>query len=316
MTKSTPSEFFSKVKDELTQSTVAGRNGSVGLSPLSVKVYTDRLRTLEGHEGLVDYQLFLDTYPSKGGLPMKETTKISYNSAVMGMIKHSPTFAKEMGHLKDEIGEQQKGLVLEREKKEKTGVAHEDEKLLTKEDWQVAKIRAKGLQSLLLKFYEKIPPRRGDYGRVKLLHADELKGNTEDNYLNIDTMELTIFPLKTGQKYGSQTIKLPDDLAEDVRQSLKEQNRRFLFVNARGLSFPDHIAFTKWVRTNLHKLTNKTGMGVTAIRHFVISEYWKDIPSLTKMEEFAHKSGHSFEMSQRYRKTKKEIEDFKEKHYN
>lgn len=292
--------FFDTVIEELKDSKVAGRLGSVGVSASTVKTYGERLKTLLKVDGLDDYFNFIKTYPARDGGKMGQATKISYGSGVLGMIKHSPTFAKKYEHLKDDVNALQKELVTERTSHEKTTQPHEGEEVITDKDWGVANIRAEGQPKLLLKMYELIPPRRADYGEVKLLHTKEAEGE-DGNYLDVDTMKLYITPVKTGEKYGRQVTQLPLELVKIIKEDLKERPRRYLFTTGRGGKFQGNIAFSRYVRSTLKKLMNKT-VGVNALRHYVISKYWKDTPTMEEHENFASKSGHSVTQSQLYRK--------------
>jgi len=293
--------LFDIVKKEIEESDVVSRFGKTGVSPSTAKTYTDRLRTLIKNDGLDDYLNFIETYPSKDGGKMKQATKISYHSAVLGMIKHSPTFREKYGDLQEKVNNLQRKEVGDRTQHEKTHEPHEGEQVIDDKDWKIANMRAEGQAKLLLKMYELIPPRRADYAAVKLLKKDEISDETDGNYLNVDTMKLYITPLKTGEKFGKQVTQLPLNLVRIVKKSIKELPRRYLFVTGRGGAFASNIAFSRYIRNTLKKLMNKE-VGVNALRHYVISKYWKDTPSLQEHEDFASKSGHSVEMSQRYRK--------------
>lgn len=295
MPKSTPlTDFQAKVKDELEKSQKPTLGGKAGISPSTIKNYISKLRVLQKEDALTDYFKWVKSKP------MTEASQITYNSNVLGLIKHSPTFEAKYGHLTKALIERQKEITDQRKKRESNAKATEEEmkKLLNHEDWSTAMLKARGQDKLILQMYSLIPPRRGDYFKVKLIHTGEDEPK-EDNYLNVDTMELTIDPIKSGEV---STIKLPPKLEEAIRSSLQSNLRRYLFVNSSGNPFTNPDSFTRHIRKMLEKLTGRKGLGIQAIRNYVISTFHKGGKTLTELKEFAQQSGHSVEMSQLYRK--------------
>jgi hypothetical protein len=137
---------------------------------------------------------------------------------------------------------------------------------------------------------EVIPPRRSlDYSLMKIRNFDV----KVDNYYKSGKFYFNKY--KTSDTYGLQVIDLPPHFNKILKQWIKINPTDYMIysTNQKPLSSPQinrilHIAFDgKNISTNM-------------LRHIYISNVYKDLPALSKMQALASQMGHSLDTALEY----------------
>jgi hypothetical protein len=149
----------------------------------------------------------------------------------------------------------------------------------------------KFIEYLLVAFLSGVimPPRRSmDYGKMKIRNYD-LK---EDNYYKSGKFFFNKY--KTSSTYGLQTLDVPKELNTLLKKWVKLNNNDYMLysTNDNKLSSPQinrilNEAFGKAVSTNM-------------LRHIYLTDRYKDIPAIAKMEDLARDMGHSRQQALEY----------------
>jgi|TARA_R100000541_G_scaffold11208_1_gene19233 hypothetical protein len=286
-------EIISTIQNELEASDIASGRGTTGLSSKTVKNYIDRLyKTHQVNGGWNDLIEWVEEkYPSKN-------TQTSFFSAYLGASKHSPTFKKLIASQADEIRTTQMNLVKARTATQET---HTIKKVVSYDELMELLPKLTGQEQLMLSLYTLMPPKRGDFGKVKLLKHPEVKDTEEANFLDVDNYELTIRDHKTRATFQFIKEKLPVEIRKYLRKSLKETPRRWLFTQENGDPYKDTNAFTKWVRATLAPHFTGRVVGIDALRHAYITEFHQGSKTYAESKELATSMGHSHAENQRYR---------------
>jgi hypothetical protein len=156
------------------------------------------------------------------------------------------------------------------------------------------------LERLLLGFYTYLPPVRADYGNVEIVTFTQKP--TTENYIRFitpKTSKCIIRDFKTKKTYNRLENNLPSELDAELRQSLKDFPRKYLFTNILGEPFAKRNSFTVWCKRVLKKLFN-TDMTLVMFRHAYISTL--DFTRLTDEQrtEIGNKMGHSIGTQKSY----------------
>lgn len=126
------------------------------------------------------------------------------------------------------------------------------------------------------------PPRRSqDFTELKLKNFDKEK----DNFYFKGCFYFNVY--KTAKSFGEQKIELPIEIDKQVKKYIKKIENEYFFFNPKTgnkLTSPNitlmiNSIFGKKVSTNM-------------LRHFFLSNKYKDIPALLEMEDTAKKMGH------------------------
>jgi hypothetical protein len=134
-----------------------------------------------------------------------------------------------------------------------------------------------------------IPPRRSlDYGAMKIRNYNP----KEDNYYKAGKFYFNRY--KTADKYGLQTIDVPKDLQALLKKWIKMNDTDYLLFssNKKPLSSPQ-------ITRILNKIFGRK-ISVDLLRHFYLTNYYKDIPKLSQMEKLSSEMGHSVNQAMLY----------------
>ena len=127
------------------------------------------------------------------------------------------------------------------------------------------------LQYVLLSTLVMLPPKRADYGKVKIvmkLPRDHL----EHNYILMGKSPvLVINNHKTDQTYGAIREQLSPEFVEMLRDSLRRYPREYLLVSPRGGPYEKNNTFTKHMIRTCDEVFGR-GMGVSLWRHVFSTE--------------------------------------------
>jgi hypothetical protein len=155
-------------------------------------------------------------------------------------------------------------------------------------------------ERLLLGFYTYLPPVRADYFTTEIVAFRQKP--KEQNYIRLITptqARCVLRDFKTKAKYERIENDLPSELNDELRYSLKENPRDYLFINASGEPFTRN-AFSTWSKRILSKLFN-TQMTLVIIRHLFISTIDFNKLSDKQLTDLGNKMGHSLSTQRTYR---------------
>jgi len=303
---------FELIERELSGSQVK-TNKYTGLSANSVKTYISKIKYLEKQKVLNEQ---LDAFLNSSY--NKLNTRSAYQIAVMGVAKHSPTFAEMLGKeiidtitkSNETLGPELKHNATAQTKSEK----EEQNWIELKELKKMAKERAGEFSvqdNLLIAFYTLIPPMRLDLGQVVIVRSsfiDETTGRPngigeKQNYLRIykksgkPVTELVLNEYKTEKTYGEFKEKLPKPITDLITKLPVEQE--FLFQRKAGGAFASSETFGVYLRTVFHKLTGKN-MSVDLLRHVYLTDFRKGEKSTERKKAVAKKMMNSVDQQTEY----------------
>lgn len=158
------------------------------------------------------------------------------------------------------------------------------------------------MHRLLLGMYTYLRPMRCEYARVAIYRtrvpAEEVR---EPNYILLTRggAKLIIEFFKTRKHHDAFDIKLPDELYKDLKQSLEEVPRDWLFVNSNGEPYTSNL-YTKWTMRVFTSIF-KRPLTVALIRHAFINTIDFNTLSIKEKKEIATSMGHTIETQDRYR---------------
>jgi hypothetical protein len=172
-------------------------------------------------------------------------------------------------------------------------------------DMELRKTYGRGSpESLLSSFYVHLEPRRqADYHRIFIQDRDRHSSTKDDEeepaVLDLDTGTLTVHQFKRSDAQGPWTKTLPPSVLDDVRRSLIQRPRKYVFC------FPDGRPFNVDNFTKFHNRHLKAWFGESAsnnmLRHARATAVHRD-PTLSHGDKrrIAADMGHSLDMSMSY----------------
>ena len=134
-----------------------------------------------------------------------------------------------------------------------------------------------------------MPPRRSlDYSEMKIRNYDP----KVDNYYNKNKFYFNKY--KTVKTYGEQTVEVPKEFNLLLKKWIKINPHDYMLFSTNGnkLSCPQ-------ITIMLNKIFKKK-VSTSMLRHIYLSNIYKDIPKLDKMEELANEMGHSVSTAMEY----------------
>jgi hypothetical protein len=308
----TPIYDFDVIQAELTASVIK-TNKYTGLSAGSIKTYIAKLKYLDKQK-VLNEQLndFLNTTYSV------LNTRSAYQVAILGVAKHSPTFAELIGkEIIDIITKSNEKLIPElkhyassqskSEKEEINWISLKDLKTLHKSRFADFSIQ----DNLLISFYTLIPPVRLDLGQVLIVRSgfiDETTGlpdgvSENENYLVINkksgrySTTLNLNSYKTERTYGAFKEKLPKPITDLIIKLPIEQTH--LFSKRGGGAFASADTFGVYLRSVFFKLTGKN-MSVDILRSIYLTDFRKGEKSTERKQAVARKMMNSVEVQTEY----------------
>ena len=158
------------------------------------------------------------------------------------------------------------------------------------------------IHRLLLGMYTYLKPMRCEYARVAIYKNNAPpKSECEQNYIVINntSAKMIIQFFKTRKHHEAFDIKLPKELYVDLKKSLEETPRDWLFVNSNGEPYTSNL-YTKWTMRVFQSIF-KRSMTVALIRHAYINTIDFNTLSIKDKKEIATSMGHTIETQDRYR---------------
>jgi hypothetical protein len=125
------------------------------------------------------------------------------------------------------------------------------------------------------------PRRSQDYSELKIRNYDTKK----DNYYESGKFYFNVY--KTAKSYGEQVIQVPKELDVILKKWIKMNTNDYMLYSTNGnkLSSPQ-------ISRILNKVFDKN-VSTSMLRHIYLTNIYKDLPALEKMEELSSQMGHS-----------------------
>lgn len=171
-------------------------------------------------------------------------------------------------------------------------------------DWEVIVKRVLSMSSesgkdyVLMCMITMIPPRRqADWSNVRVYIDPKYKPPPDHNYMHLywDQPYILLTNYKTNQYYGNWYKKIPSNLLKVLRQSLQDEPRDYLFMDATGKPFKRVEAFTLWSNRAIKKILDNEFASMNMLRHSFASYIQRVNPNMTMRERYyiAKDMGHS-----------------------
>ena len=134
-----------------------------------------------------------------------------------------------------------------------------------------------------------IPPRRSlDYSEMKIRNYDV----KTDNYYKANKFYFNKY--KTFKTYGLQILDVPKEFNKVLKKWIKINTNDYIIYSSNGnkLSCPQ-------ITRTLNKIFGKK-ISTSMLRHIYLTDVYKDIPKINKMENLADQMGHSVSTAMEY----------------
>lgn len=286
------------------------------LSPTSVKTYSSFLKSVFGklgnekpspEEGEKIQEYFREN--TKKVLDLLKDKPIGSRKSILSALvifteKHSSSETYREAMIKDATAYNREQRDQEKTDKQKENWISQEEvlnvykklkkqasPLLKKENLTKAEMRL--LQDyVILSLYVLVPPRRIlDYCAFKVRNINKEK----DNYMEKSKFYFNRY--KTADKYKTQVVNIPRSLVNIINGWTKKHNNDYLLFSDNGnpLTSPR-------LTTRLNQIFGKN-ISANMLRHIYLTDKFKNIPELRKLDELAEDMGHSVDQALLYKKT-------------
>jgi integrase len=134
------------------------------------------------------------------------------------------------------------------------------------------------------------PPRRSEMVTIKLENIDKEK----DNYIDLAKNQIVYNAYKTSKKYGEQRIEFPVAFKTILKKYLAKVKGQPYLLQTNGKQMtPQQLT------RELNAIFGKR-ISTSMLRHIYLSDLYKDIPKLKKMNEIAGDMAHSLSEALKY----------------
>ena len=165
------------------------------------------------------------------------------------------------------------------------------------------------LQFILLSIIISTPPKRSDYGDIKIYY-DEDPNDTTANYIVMKYYKpsyIVFNKYKTAKYMKRVDQELPLKVTNDIKDSLRRHSRDYLFVNQYNKPFASNNGFSKYFTNTFYSLFGRK-TGTTMLRHIFITERVSfDDMDDNKLESIAKQMLHSTTVQKKYNWNKNKI---------
>jgi len=134
------------------------------------------------------------------------------------------------------------------------------------------------------------PPRRSEMITIKLAGIDKEK----DNYIDLAKNQIVYNAYKTSKKYGEQRIEFPASFKAILKKYLAKVKGQTYLLETNGKQMT-----AQQLTRELNAIFGKR-ISTSMLRHIYLSDLYKDIPKLNKMNEIAGDMGHSLGEALKY----------------
>ena len=234
--------------------------------------------------------------------------KDGYVSAIGALFRHSPGMIQKHTELYQkwmDIHKEVRAPINTKYHSNKPTIRQEEayitfEDLIKKRD----SLKDGSIQKLLLSIYTMIPPVRSDYDKLIIYNNESQITDKFDNYLILNNQpKIILRKYKTSKIHKENEIKLPTNLVKQIKISLKENPRKFLFVSTRNNEmFNKPNSFNRWANRLLKDLLKKKNISLTTLRHIYITRRDLKLEEKSGLErnKIAKVMGHSVSTQQNY----------------
>jgi hypothetical protein len=158
------------------------------------------------------------------------------------------------------------------------------------------------VQHLLLAMYVLEPPKRQDYGALKVYI--EGRGEVRDvgNYLVLRSGKKALLVMneyKTAKKYDKKEFELSVELTKLVNHSIRTRPREYLFVNREGRAFSKE-SFAKFTGRVFKGIFGGRNVTVNTLRHSIIKYTLEHQNKHSDRERLSDRMCHSVGMQSAY----------------
>jgi len=231
-------------------------------------------------------------------------TQKSYISAILAVFKHTPDIKKtEQKHyyewyqgfkeIHQQIDQKYK-LNQPTEKQQQAYVPYAD--IIRKRD----ELEKGSRERLLLAMYTYLPPLRSDFNKI-YIYENKPSSYDHKNYIRLfdTTPKMILNEYKTVTKNDSFEKDLPSELVEEIKDSLKNEPREWLFMDREKKPYKEN-SYNRWVNRTLQKLFNKP-LTISLIRHSYINSLDFNKMTIVEKELIAKDMAHTVNTQDRYR---------------
>jgi len=155
----------------------------------------------------------------------------------------------------------------------------------------LGQLRIGSPEQLLLAFYTKVAPIRGEYFEMKLIFEDD-KIPEEGNYIVMKNGKLVVHDFKANKTCPPIETTISDEVMGWVRESLVNKTRKYLFVTPTENKPYGRTQFSQWAGRTLSKIFNKP-MNLTVLRHIYITHMIAIKTPVSELKQLAKNMGHS-----------------------
>jgi hypothetical protein len=125
------------------------------------------------------------------------------------------------------------------------------------------------------------PRRSQDYTELKIRNYD----TKTDNYYKAGKFYFNVY--KTAKSYGLQIVDVPKELDMILKKWIKINTNNHMLYSSN-----DNKLSSSQITRILNKVFGKN-VSTSMLRHIYLTNIYKDLPALSKMEELSRKMGHS-----------------------
>jgi len=152
-------------------------------------------------------------------------------------------------------------------------------------------------QLLWLVIAKHVPPQRRDYGAMRVVRTSTEARKSENAMVvppdDAVAATLVLGNYKTSKYYGRIEQRMPAEVSDEIRRSLRALPREYLFVKNHTQAMGDEY-FGFWARNAFEKYLGKP-VTINSLRRAWVA--WIGDPvnkfTLAEREQFAHRMGHS-----------------------
>ena len=155
----------------------------------------------------------------------------------------------------------------------------------------LGQLRRGSPEQLLLAFYTKVPPIRGEYFEMKLIFKDD-KIPEEGNYIVMNNSKLIVHDFKANRTCPPIETIISEEVMGWVRESLVNNPRKYLFVTPTENKAYGRTQFSQWAGRTQSKIFNKP-MNLTVLRHIYITHMIAIKTPVADLKQLAKNMGHS-----------------------
>lgn len=281
---------------------------NASLSPISKKIYLERLRKMMQ---VMEKDIFtLVTKPKQTIAWIRETypslqTQKSYVSAILAVFRHNEGLKDQEKQAYDEWYAMFQGVHKEIDERYRRNEPTDRQKEAFVPFADIVRARdtlQKGsAERLLFSMYTYIPPLRCDFNKLRIYHQMVPSNNTEKNYILLKGAEskLVLNEFKTERKSQGYEKLLGEELLKEIEASLENDPRTWLFMDRNGQPYSAK-SYTQWANRVFAKVLHKP-MTVSLIRHSYINSLDFNTLTVAQKEEIAKDMAHTVGTQDRYR---------------